>query len=502
MADPLLRLDNTRPSAQPGGQARVTVTITNPGTVVEGYQLQVLGVAAQWAEVVPPEVSIYPQQEVTATVVFSPPSGASAPGGLQPFGVMARSTVNVGVSAVCEGDLEIGQVFGLQAKIIPVTSAGRWRGRHVLQVSNWGNTPAQLRLVAWDQDAALGFLVHPEIVDLPIGGKATVRMTVRGKHPFLRGTPVRMPFQVVGERLDALGGPPPAAGAGYGDPSRPVVDGAFTQKPILSKGFVTFVTMVLVGVVGLAAYLLLRPPTPEEALASRGSPPKPEVEVAASTPDSVSLRWKEVDLAEKYTLSRSEGGEGNVTKQEQLDGGLTAYTDTGLKPDTDYCYQLKVTRGGLTGPASGSVCTRTQSPPTPSPTPTPTPSETPTPTVTPSPSPTPTSTITPGDPGSDPIMNQKFVNVVEIFPKTAPDAEANARLAVDTTFAPASITAEVLDTEIYPALLLSLTSTPPVQPAYMVYTGPFDTQEDAEADCQSLVDRGIIDDCQPAQPDP
>ena len=67
------------PSAQPGGQARVTVTVTNPGTVVEGYRLQVLGPTAPWAEVVPPEVSVYPQQDVTAAVVFSPPTGTSAP---------------------------------------------------------------------------------------------------------------------------------------------------------------------------------------------------------------------------------------------------------------------------------------------------------------------------------------------------------------------------------------------------------------------------------------
>ena len=108
MADPLISLDNEHASAQPGGQARVTVTVTNPGTVVEGYRLQVLGPTAAWAEVVPPEVSVYPQQEVTAAVVFSPPTGTSAPGGLQPFGVIARSTLNPQVSAVAEGDVEIG----------------------------------------------------------------------------------------------------------------------------------------------------------------------------------------------------------------------------------------------------------------------------------------------------------------------------------------------------------------------------------------------------------
>ena len=176
MADPLISLDTEHASAQPGGQARVTVTVTNPGTVVEGYRLQVLGPTAAWAEVVPPEVSVYPQQDVTAAVVFSPPTGTSAPGGLQPFGVIARSTLDPQVSAVAEGDVEIGAVYGLQAKIVPVTSAGRWRGRHVIQLSNWGNAPAQLRMVASDPDDAIGFYVSPEIVNLPPGGQASVRI--------------------------------------------------------------------------------------------------------------------------------------------------------------------------------------------------------------------------------------------------------------------------------------------------------------------------------------
>ena len=152
MADPLISLDTERTSAQPGGQARVTVTVTNPGTLVEGYQLQVLGPLAPWAEVVPPEVSVYPQQETTAAVVISPPTGTGVPSGVQPFGVIARSTLDPNASAVAEGDIDIGEVYGVQAKIIPVTSSGRWRGRHVIQLSNWGNAPAQLRMAASDPD--------------------------------------------------------------------------------------------------------------------------------------------------------------------------------------------------------------------------------------------------------------------------------------------------------------------------------------------------------------
>lgn len=497
MADPQLGLDNVRPAAQPGGQARVTVTVFNPGTVVEGYRLQVLGVAAPWAEVVPPEVSVYPQQSVTASVVFSPPSGAQAPGGVQPFAVMARSTLDPNVSAVTEGDLEIGQVYGLQAKLIPVTSAGRWRGRHVVQLANWGNSPATVRLVAADPDDALGFYLSPQVVSLPLQGKATVRMSVRTKHPFLRGSPVRLPFQVVGERLDAEAGPPPGPGMAYGDPARPVVDGALTQKPILSAGFVTLVTLALVAVIGFGAYLLLRPASPAESLASRGSPPKPTLEVVSTTSESISLRWSPIELVERYTVLRFDGESGGFLRQDAVDGGITTFTDTPLKAGTKVCYQLSATRGGLTGPLSDQVCAATQGiDPTPSPTPTP--SETPTPSASPTPSATPT--VTPGDRATDPIMNQAYIAVLTIYPRTLAGKKAADQQVVDLSAF--DLQPVVLDTAVYPNLLLLDTNQPPVQPAFLVYVGPYETFEDSDAACTDIQNSTGITGCTSAQPDP
>ena len=103
-------------------------------------------------------------------------------------------------------------------------------------------------------------LPQPAVRHVPPGGTATVRLSARTKHPMLRGTPTRLPFQVVGERLDAVAGPPPAAGMAYGDPSRPVIDAAFNQKPILSKGVIALLALMLAGIVALVAYLIIRGP--------------------------------------------------------------------------------------------------------------------------------------------------------------------------------------------------------------------------------------------------
>ena len=163
MTDPIIQLETTQLSVEPGGQGRTLVTVRNLGNIVEGFRLQVLGEGvSEWSEVTPAEVQVYPEQEATAVVVFSPPAGNTTRSGTFPFAVRAESVVDPDTSAVAEGDLEIGRVFGLQTKITPVTSSGRWRGKHFLEITNWGNAPVQLKLTATDPDEKLAFLIGPE----------------------------------------------------------------------------------------------------------------------------------------------------------------------------------------------------------------------------------------------------------------------------------------------------------------------------------------------------
>src|SRR6476469_6522321 len=186
MTDPIVRLETMQLSVEPGGQGRTLITVRNLGTIVEGFRLRILGEGvSEWAEVSPPEVQVYPEQEATAVVVFSPPAGNSTRSGSFPFAVRAESVVDSGTSAVAEGDLEIGRVFGLQSKITPVTSSGRWRGKHFIEITNWGNAPVQLKLSAADPDQKLAFLFGPEIMDLPLGVTGHSQLRVRTVKPFL-----------------------------------------------------------------------------------------------------------------------------------------------------------------------------------------------------------------------------------------------------------------------------------------------------------------------------
>ena len=366
MADPVVRLDVARIAVDPGGRGQVTVTVTNPGERVEGYRIEVVGDAAAWSQVTPPQVSVYPQQSATAAIVFSPPAGSAVAGGVVAFGVRAQSEVDPDASAVAEGDLDVKEVVGLQATITPATSAGRWRGYHNINFSNWGNSAERLRVTASDPDEALGFLIKPPIVDVPLGGRARVRITVRTRKPFLRGNPVRLPFQVVGEREDA--GPQTGPLQPYADPGRPVAQGTFNQKPILSKAVVIIGTAVIVAAVGAGVVAAMRHPA-AQALPN-AVPPTPQLVATATGSNSIQLTWQKIDLIQGYNLFTIDPLTKRTTATDNVNANLDEQTESGLKPATAYCYQLQAARPNLISRRSNLACaTTTAATPSASPTP-------------------------------------------------------------------------------------------------------------------------------------
>lgn len=390
MADPVVELEPVAATVEPGGQTRVVVTVFNESSIVEGYRVDVLDdlsttgrdVAgpSSWSEVVPaegtrpgegdePDLTVYPGQQGVVVVVFSPPTGIRVPGGRCAFAVRVSSVVDPDTSTVVEGDLDIGKVSALQAKLVPVTSTGRWSGRHVVELSNWGNTPARLRVVAEDPDRALGFLVNPDTVELPVGASAPVRLKVRTRKPQLRGTPARLPFTVRAEPAEGVPAAPQQVPGmpfpqvpgmpGAFSPETATVDGAFNQKAILTTGVVLGAGLLLAGVAGLTAYGLMQRGGAAETFEERGVPDTPAVSVEATGPESVRVSWVPLDQVEGYKLFQLDE-EGAVTSETPLAPELGAVPVEGLTPEREYCFTMAAVRGEIQSPQSQPECATTQ----------------------------------------------------------------------------------------------------------------------------------------------
>ncbi len=532
MTDPIVRLETAQLSIEPGGQGRTLVTVRNLGTIVEGFRLQILGEGvSEWAQVTPPEVQVYPEQEATAVVVFSPPAGNLTRSGTFPFAVRAESVVDGDTSAIAEGDLEIGQVFGLQSKITPVTSSGRWRGKHFLEITNWGNAPIRLKLAAMDPDGRLAFLIGPETLDLPLGVTGHAQLRVRTLKPFLRGAATRLPFQVLAEPdpPDAVTGPPSL----IGNPRRATLDGAFVQRAIVSKVTVVLAAVAVAAIAGLAAFVLTRGPGAEPGGLDQGPPQTPVLTAASNNATSVQLLWKSQPNIDSYKLTQLTAN-GDVSGVSPIDGAQNVTEVKDLQPSTAYCFQLAAVRGGQTSQLSDKACVTTgAAPPAAATTPaatagsestaaSPAGSSVTEPTVasdavtsgqsTAVVPPPPSGQITQpqassaasspaesatGAPATAVFTPNQFIDVVFTYP--ANDAQALARAqALAQQYAAQGIPASVLRSTDFPKLELIKGRTP--VDSYLVYIGPFASEAEAKSKCPAKPAVGAI--CQLVQPSP
>jgi hypothetical protein len=549
MTDPIIRLETTQLSVEPGGQGRSLVTVRNLGNIVEGFRLEVLGEGvSEWASVTPAEVQVYPEQEATAVVVFAPPAGNTTRSGTFPFAVRAESVVDPDTSAVAEGDLEIGRVFGLQTKITPVSSSGRWRGKHFLEITNWGNAPVQLKLTATDPDEKLAFLVGPEIMDLPIGVTGHAQLRVRTLKPFLRGTQVRLPFQVVAEPdpPEVPTGPPSM----IPNPRRATFDAAFVQRPILSKWVVILAGLLILGIVALVVWLLTRPAEEAGGLV-QGKPTTPTLSAVSQDSTSVQLLWDPQPNITNYRILQLTD-DGKTSNVITVDGGLDTSIVSELQPETSYCFRLEAVRGDQVSPQSPQQCATTAVAPPASVSASPSAEATassasaePSGSATADPTagsaqsgsaggPTGGVIVPPGGgdgnggggtggaastaatapggggatspggaatgtgaAGAGSFTPSQYVNVIFTIP--AADSESAGRAeGIRQQFVAAGIPALVLRSKDYPQLQLTAGNTP--VDSYLVYIGPFGSLADAQARCSAAPSVGQT--CIPVRPNP
>jgi hypothetical protein len=326
--DPVIVLADTRLAVEPGEQVRTTATVRNAGTIVEQYQLHVLGIAAGWSDVLPHEISVLPGDETTVEVVFRPPRDAETPAGEVPFGFRCVSLEHPDRMAVAEGDVAVGALLESDAQLMPTQSHGRWSGRHRLILHNRGTVVEYFQLTATDPADALAFALLPDRVDVPPGGRGDALVRVRTRRPFLRGQPKPLPFQISYQRL----------GSRAGEPGTGVVPGTFEQRPILSKMVIVLLALALAGIAALFA--LNRK---DDGIDQSIPPTPPRIETARAVgADKVQLVWARNPNATSYRVDKllAESDGGGVEDSKEVPGERSAFTWEGVPANQESCFRV------------------------------------------------------------------------------------------------------------------------------------------------------------------
>jgi hypothetical protein len=292
--DPVLALEDDLRNVEPGGEAQVSATVRNVGDLVEQYRLEVLGEAARWSRVMPRQISVLPggSEEKQVVIVFRPPASPVTVAGDVPFGLRCVSLEAPDRCAVVEGDLVVGAVVGLAARLETVTPAARWTGRYRAVMENTGSVAVRLRLDASDSRRVLRFAVAPPEITVEPGRSTTAYLKVQPRQPMLRGKHLTHPFSVGYRAVD-------------GDRAGELA-GAFEQRPILSKGIVVACLMLLVLAASGVVLLMRARGGGSEAPVSTSAPPPPVALTAATRvgANTVQLVWQRSPYATGYVVQQ------------------------------------------------------------------------------------------------------------------------------------------------------------------------------------------------------
>jgi len=192
----LATIEPTELQVDPGAEASLVVRVRNRGTIVDRFDIAVVGPTTGWASVDPPSLRLFPDKEGEARVTFRPLRAPSPASDTYPFGVAVRAASDANASTVEEGHVAVAPFVQLTTEIVPQTSRGSRSGTHDVTVHNVGNSVAQIAVKASDPDRLLAFEVSPERAGLKPDGTATIRTRVKPKETFFFGAAKRVPFSV------------------------------------------------------------------------------------------------------------------------------------------------------------------------------------------------------------------------------------------------------------------------------------------------------------------
>ena len=264
------------PPVEPGGQSVMRLAVVNPSTVVDIFDLAVLGPLKPHATAEPSELHLFPGQRAEATVVLRPPADTSL-FGLTPVGVKVASRDQPADSTVVEATVDVGGIPKVHLTLHPRRHEGGRHSHHQLVVENTGNVAASVQLSGLDpSEEELSVSVRPQEITVAPGTAVTATVRVTANH-FSPG--VDRAFQVVAE----------VVGQGV-----QTADGVLAQRRRRPAWLVPVAILAVMAIVAAVAFLGRSKPTSSAGtapnLALVGSPGSSSTTVAGgpstSTPAS------------------------------------------------------------------------------------------------------------------------------------------------------------------------------------------------------------------------
>jgi hypothetical protein len=238
---------------EPGGEVTAEISVLNTGTIVDQFEIDVIGAPAAWTYVEPSVLSLFPNTQQVATIRFRPPLSHDVPPGPTPFAVRVVPTNAPDHCVTEEGMVVLAPFKDVAVEMIPTTVEGRTRAKAHLAVDSRGNFPFSVTIQASDPAAALVIRARPPVLDLRPNQAtfSTIVLIPRRRH--IRGGVKQHRFKVL---VDDAG------------TTIASIDGTMVQPPLIPKWLLVLIILLVALLIWL---LLLRPAIKDTASSAANS---------------------------------------------------------------------------------------------------------------------------------------------------------------------------------------------------------------------------------------
>lgn len=248
-----MRVDTTTRLVEvdPGTTTDVVVDVVNTAQVIDGVSARVIGLPQQLVSTEPQLLPLFPDASGRLTVSLTIPP--THPAGRHALTLEVVSHGAKLPSQYLDLDLDVHAQPSIRLGASPRTIRARRRGRFVLELTNQGNIALDVRLRAAEADRACTLHFAPDALQVPAGSTAAVVLDVRGPRMIAGGEIERA------VNVEALATPvlaPDADPVAENDPTTLTTVVRLRQRPLLSRGMITALTLACIVALWAGVFLL------------------------------------------------------------------------------------------------------------------------------------------------------------------------------------------------------------------------------------------------------
>jgi pSer/pThr/pTyr-binding forkhead associated (FHA) protein len=274
-----MELDPPPIAVTPGAHVQATLSITNTGSDVDRYFVEIEGVPKDWVRLDRSEIELDPEQRATVMISFKPlRRSESTPGD---YTVTVRVRAKGQPTQAVEAQMPLHVLTFSGFGIMMATPRIDVNTPFELYIHNQGSGPLALALSGASPGDGLAFDMQPLRVTLTPGERKLIRGTVHPKRGTLVGQPRELRFDILARSQDASG-------------FLAAVEGTLIERPALPI-WVPTIALVVLAIVLIAAIGL--------GLVALNVPRKPVITAFAASAtevlegETVTLTWAVSDAS-------------------------------------------------------------------------------------------------------------------------------------------------------------------------------------------------------------